>query len=73
MPRTAGELSDAVMLGLQLLFQVQPCCNSGAGFLSVFIARATRTSSGAVVRNAEINDDEKGYIVVDDQKPERAY
>jgi glutamin-(asparagin-)ase len=38
----------------------------------VFIVRATRTGSGAVVRNAEINDDENGYIVVDDQNPAKA-
>ncbi|MEP7246224.1 MAG: L-asparaginase, partial [Gammaproteobacteria bacterium] len=38
----------------------------------VFIVRATRTGSGAVVRNAEINDDENDYVVVDDQSPAKA-
>lgn len=38
----------------------------------VFIVRATRTGSGAVVRNGETNDDEADYIVVDDQSPAKA-
>ncbi|MEJ0040340.1 MAG: asparaginase [Gammaproteobacteria bacterium] len=38
----------------------------------VFIVRATRTGSGAVVRNAETNDDKNDYVVVDDQNPAKA-
>lgn len=38
----------------------------------VFIVRATRTGSGSVVRNAEVDDDKNGYVVVDDQNPAKA-
>lgn len=38
----------------------------------VFIVRATRTGSGVVVRNGEVNDDKNDYIVVDDQNPQKA-
>lgn len=37
-----------------------------------FIVRATRTGAGAVVRNGAINDDEEGFLVVDDQGPAKA-
>jgi len=38
----------------------------------VLIVRATRTGSGAVVRNAEVDDDKNDYVVVDDQSPAKA-
>ena len=38
----------------------------------VFVVRATRTGSGVVVRNGEINDDQNDYIVTDDQNPAKA-
>ncbi|MES2248534.1 MAG: asparaginase [Pseudomonadota bacterium] len=38
----------------------------------VFIVRATRTGSGVVVRNGEVDDDKNDYIVVDDQNPQKA-
>jgi L-asparaginase/Glu-tRNA(Gln) amidotransferase subunit D len=39
----------------------------------VLNVRATRTGSGAVVRNGETNDDANDYIVVDDQNPAKAH
>lgn len=38
----------------------------------VFVVRATRTGSGAIVRNGETNDDQNDYVVVDDQSPAKA-
>jgi len=38
----------------------------------VFIVRATRSGSGAIVRNGETNDDKNDYVVVDDQNPAKA-
>jgi len=37
-----------------------------------YVVRASRTSSGVVVRNAAHPDDEYGWIVVDDQSPGKA-
>lgn len=38
----------------------------------VFIARASRAGSGAVIRNGSAADDENDWIVVDDQNPQKA-
>jgi L-asparaginase len=38
----------------------------------VVIVRSTRSSSGAVLRNQEINDDEKGFVVSDQLNPAKA-
>lgn len=38
----------------------------------VFIVRTTRTGSGVLVRNGEVNDDKNDYIVVDDQNAQKA-
>ena len=38
----------------------------------IIIVRASRTGSGSVVRNGEINDDEYDYVVVNDQNPAKA-
>jgi glutamin-(asparagin-)ase len=38
----------------------------------VQIVRASRTGSGVVVRNAEQPDDKYGWVVTDDQLPQKA-
>lgn len=38
----------------------------------IWLVRASRTGAGPVIRNANANDDEHGWIVTDDQNPSRA-
>jgi glutamin-(asparagin-)ase len=38
----------------------------------VHIVRASRAGSGAVVRNVAARDDDNGWLVVDDQNPQKA-
>jgi len=38
----------------------------------VLLVRASRTGAGALVRNANADDDAHGWVVTDDQNPPRA-
>jgi L-asparaginase len=38
----------------------------------VVVVRSTRLPSGYVTRNAEVNDDELGFVVSEDLKPAKA-